>query len=242
MPVTHTPRLRTLLMALTLAGACLHAQAGDAFTDAVAMAYAPYRSALFRTNSKAQVESQQAIAQARAAWDGIRQRFGNQAPAPYDRDPQFAYTLQAVDVVYRKAADEIAAQQLPQAHETLEAVRDLLADQRRRNGVVVFSDHVNAYHTAMEHTLESGPGLLAQPDGALHLMAQVGVLQHLAQQLRRQAPAELSQQPAFTELLDALDSSVNGLHAATLRQDASAMRAALGQLKAPFSRLFLRFG
>ena len=238
----HTPHLRNLLITLALAGSALGAQAADAFTDAVVAAYAPYRSALFRTNSKAQVESEQAMAQARAAWDGVRQRFGNQPPAPYDRDPQFAHTLQAVDGVYRKAADEIAAQQLPRAHETLEAVRDLLAEQRRRNGVVVFSDHVNAYHAAMEHALETAPALLAQPDGALQLMAQVGVLQHLAQQLRQQAPAALLQQPAFTELLEALEASVAQLHAATLRQDTTAIRSALGQIKAPFSRLFLRFG
>jgi len=238
----HTPHIRPWLIALSVIGASLGAHAADGFTDAVSAAYAPYRSALFRTNSKAQAESEQAIAQARAAWDGVRQRFDKQPPAPYDRDPQFADTLSAVDGVYRKAAEEIAAQQLPKAHETLEAVRDLLAEQRRRNGVVVFSDHINAYHAAMEHTLEIGPGLLTQADGALQLMAQVGVLQHLAQQLRQQAPAALSQQPAFTELLAALDTSVAGLRAATLRQDASAMRAALGQLKAPFSRLFLRFG
>jgi hypothetical protein len=73
-------------------------------------------------------------------------------------------------------------------------------------------------------------------------MAQVGVLQHLAQRLRQQAPATLLQQPAFTELLDALDASVTTLRQATLRQDVNAMRSALGQLKAPFSRLFLRFG
>lgn len=239
---SRSRRWQHLLTACLLATTAVGAHAADAFTDAVAAAYAPYRSALFRTNSQAQAESEQAIAQARAAWDGVRQRFGTQAPAPYDRDAQFTQALQAVDSVYRKAADEIAARQLPQAHETLEAVRDLLAEQRRRNGVVVFSDHVNAYHAAMEHTLQSGPGLLAQGDGALQLMAQVGVLQHLAQQLRHQAPAALLAQPAFTELLDALDASVTGLRTATLRQDAAAMRAALGQLKAPFSRLFLRFG
>lgn len=235
-------RWQPLLIALSMATAALGAQAADAFTDAATAAYAPYRSALFRTNSQAQAESEQAIAQARAAWDGVRQRFADQPPAPYDRDAQFAQTLAAVDKVYGQAADQIAARQLPQAHETLEAVRDLLAEQRRRNGVVVFSDHVNAYHAAMEHTLESGPALLTQPDGALKLMAQVGVLQHLAHQLRQQAPATLTQQAAFTEALAALDASVASLHAATLRQDAPAIRAALGQIKVPFSRLFLRFG
>lgn len=239
---SHTSVLRPLLISLAMACSAVSSQAADAFTDAVSLAYAPYRSALFRTNSQAQTESEQAIAQARAAWDGVRQRFGAQPPAPYDRDAHFAQTLQAVDGVYRQAADEIAAKQLTKAHETLEAVRDLLAEQRQRNGVVVFSDHVNAYHAAMEHTLANGPTLLAQPDGALQLMAQVGVLQHLAQRLRQQAPATLLHQPAFTELLDALDASVTTLRQATLRQDVNAMRSALGQLKAPFSRLFLRFG
>lgn len=144
--------------------------------------------------------------------------------------------------MYRQAAEQIAAGQLSQAHETLEAVRNLLGEQRQRNGVVVFSDHVNAYHAAMEHTLASGATLLTQADGPLQLMAQVGVLQHLAQGLRRHAPAPLMQQQAFTELLDALDASVANLRTATLRQDVNAMRSALGQLKAPFSRLFLRFG
>jgi hypothetical protein len=242
MHTPHAPFLRSLLVSLAMATSALSVQAADAFTDAVSLAYAPYRSALFRTNSQAQAESEQAIAQARAAWDEVRQRFGAQPPAPYDRDAQFAQTLQSVDSVYRQASEEIAKQQLTKAHETLESVRDLLAEQRQRNGVVVFSDHVNAYHAAMEHTLTSGPALLAQTDGALHMMAQVGVLQHLAQRLRQQAPATLLQQPAFTELLGALETSVTNLRSATLQQDVSAMRSALGQLKATFSRLFLRFG
>ena len=78
-----------------------------------------------------------------------------------------------------KAAEEIAARQLPQAHETLEAVRDLLAEQRRRSGVVVFSDHMNAYHLEMERALIDGPKWLLQDGHTLRLVAQAGVLVNL---------------------------------------------------------------
>ena len=40
----------------------------DPVTDAMQIAYAPYRNALFRTNSNAQAESQHAIEQAQQSW------------------------------------------------------------------------------------------------------------------------------------------------------------------------------
>ena len=239
---SRSRRWQQLLTACLLATTAVGAHAADAFTDAVAAAYAPYRSALFRTNSQAQAESEQAIAQARAAWDGVRQRFGTQAPAPYDRDAQFTQTLQAVDSVYRKAADEIAARQLPQAHETLEAVRDLLAEQRQRNGVVVFSDHMNAYHLEMERALIDGPKWLQQDGHTLRLVAQAGVLAYLVARLREQAPASLKADADFERALAAVEASVNQLREAAQSQDLARTKAALGQVKAPYSRLFLRFG
>ena len=58
------------------------AHAADAVTDAMQAAYAPYREALFRTNSKAQAESEKAMAQAQVAWKGLAARFAAGAPAP----------------------------------------------------------------------------------------------------------------------------------------------------------------
>ncbi len=231
-----------LAFSLALSLVAVPARAADAVTDAMQAAYAPYRAALFRTNSKAQVESEQAIARAQAEWNALVERFASRPPAPYDRDPAVAGALNAVADVYRKAEAEIRDKRLADAHETLEEARDLMAELRRRNGVVVYSDHMNAYHAEMEHVLQQGPKLIDAPQGMLQLMAQVGVLDWLARRLRSEAPPALVGDARFAASVKGVEESVAALRAAVLGQDAAAVRAALGKLKAPYSKLFLEFG
>ncbi|MBL8306619.1 MAG: hypothetical protein JNM33_07970 [Rubrivivax sp.] len=232
-------RLTVLMFTAALS---LSTQAADAVTDAVQLAYAPYRAALFRTNGKSQAEAQQALAQARQAWAGVVERFALKPPPPYDRDADFAATLGQVSAVYDKAAGEIDAGKLREAHETLEAARDLMAALRQRNGVVVFSDAMNAYHAEMEHLLVRGQQLLAGPQGLHRLAAQSGVLDYLARQLRAQAPAALLRNADFEALLKEVEASAQNLKKAALDQDATALQAAMSKLKPAYSRLFLKFG
>jgi hypothetical protein len=219
------------------------ARAADAATDAMQAAYEPYRAALFRTNAGSVPESRRALASARSAWQQVRDRFAAAAPAPYDRDKAFGTALAAVDAVYQRAAVDLEQGRLAQAHETLEQVRDLLAELRRRNGVVTYSDHVNAYHEQMERLLTQGPGWLdAGAAGLLELSFEAGALDHLATQLRAQAGAALLGDAAFGTALDAVQASSARLRTALRARDADAARKALGELKPPFSRLFLRYG
>jgi len=222
--------------------ACLGAQAADPVTEAITQAYAPYRAALFRTNSKAQAESEQAMAQARQAWQSIVDRYAAAPPIPYDKDPEFSASLQAVAKVYEQAAGEIGQGKLPQAHETLEQARDIMAELRRRNGVIVFSDHMNAYHAEMERMLEQGTAMTSSPQAMLTLVKRVGVLEYLARQLRSEAPKALQSNAEFAAALQALETSVYTLHRAAMNQDATAAREALDRLKGPYSRMFLKFG
>ena len=233
--------LASLLFALGSLAA-LPALAADPVTDAMQAAYAPYRAALFRTNSKAQLESEQAIAQAQQAWKAISERFAGTPPAPYDRDTEFAKSLAQVAAVYQRAAQQVSDRRLAEAHETLEQVRDLIAGLRRRNDVVVFSDHMNAYHAEMEHVLGQGPQAVGSSRDLMLLMGRVGTLDYLARRLRTEAPAALSREPEFPPLLDAVEASVAALRTAVLSQDGAAVRAAIDKLKGPYSRMFLKFG
>lgn len=240
----HLPRLR-VVPALTVVFASLfasHAGAADPVTDAMERAYAPYRIALFRTNSNSQAESEQAIAQTRQAWNQLVTQFAQRPAAPYDRDGEFAATLARVSGVYDKAAGEIQKGQLTVAHETLEAARDIMADLRRRNQVVAYSDHMNAYHEEMEHVLTQGPKLLGAADGMLQLAGQVGTLEYLARRLTTEAPAQMSRSEEFVTAAKAVDKSVADLKAAVMRQDANAVREAIGKVKGPYSRMFIKFG
>lgn len=227
---------------LIAASACSPVHAGDVVTDAVQAAYAPYRLALFGTNAKAPAQAQQALAAAQREWSTVVERFGTKPPPPYDRDTGFTTTLSQVTAAYDKAAAEVAAGRLPEAHETLEAVRDMLATLRLRNGVVVYSDHMNAYHAEMERLLVDGPKALAGPRGVPWITAQGGVLGYLVRQLRERAPAATRQAPEFDELLKAVEASVQKLQDAAAGQDVAAIQEAMSRIKAPYSRLFVKFG
>ena len=193
--------LRPLLITASLLSAASVVLAADPVTDAMQKTYVPYRVALFKTNDNAPEESRQAVLQARQGWTALRKEFGANPPAPYAGDTEFAVAMAAVDKVYDKALDEIGRNQLTEAHETLEEVRDIMADLRRRNQVVVFSDHMNAYHAEMEHLLDDGEKILAASNGLLELTARTGALAYLAQRLKQEAPASLKQNEEFTALL-----------------------------------------
>jgi hypothetical protein len=229
-------KISVALAAILLAVQSPGVQAADVFT------YAPYRAALFRTNSGSPQESNAAMSEARQAWQRLMAQYGKQAPSPYDRDKEFGASLQRVDAIYEKAATEIVASKLSDAHETLEEVRDVLAALRLRNGVVVFSDAMNAYHAEMEHLLNQAPQWLGSAQGLLQLTAQAGALDYLVRQLRVQASAPLRQNTEFDTLLTAVEASVQTVKQSALAQDATALKQAIAKLKAPYSRLFLKFG
>jgi hypothetical protein len=238
-------RIHSLLSALTLTvsliGAGL-AQAADPVTDLMLAANAPYRMALYKTNGKLQDDAQKAVQQAKLAWSQLASQFAAKPAAPYDRDPAFAASVAEVAKVYEQALKEVGAGQLATAHTTLERVREVMADMRQRNGVVVYSDHMNAYHSQMELLMIHGGETLAQPKGLLLMTGQVGALSYLAKQLEVQAPAELKKNDEFASLLKALNQSVSNLEAALLNQDMAAAKEATGKLKGPYSKLFSKFG
>lgn len=236
-----TKRHRLILTTLLAASVSL-AQAADPLTDAIQAAYAPYREALFKTNSQSPSEAAQAMARARQAWSGIIQDYGMKAPAPYDRDPAVAGSLNDVAQVYEKAGAQIDRNDLAAAHETLEHAREIIAALRHRNQVVTFSDHMNAYHARMEVVLEHGAEMLKGAEGITALAFEAGSLDYLAARLASEAPADLAKSEDFRSLIKGVESSVADLKAALLARNPQAAQAALGKLKAPYSRLFLKFG
>jgi hypothetical protein len=234
--------MKNYVVWVALCVACGSALAADPVTEAMQTAYGPYRVALFRTNSNAQAESQQAIAQSQQAWTKLTEQYSAQPPAPYDRDSAFAASLAEVSKVYDLAAQQAATNQLTNAHETLEKARDIMAEMRRRNQVVIFSDHMNAYHSEMENVLTNGPKILSQSNGVQQLTAMVGTLSYLAKRLITEAPANYASNAEFGELANGVNKSVNDLQDALFSQDATAVKETLAKVKVPYSKLFLKFG
>ena len=172
-------------------------------------------------------------------WDALA-AANSSAPPQYADDPAYGETLAKVAAIAKSAAGEVAAGKLPEAHETLEAIRFQIGGLHERNGIVGFSDRMNAYHAKMEEVLTSDySGFDAAGLGALREDA--AVLAYLAADIKAHPPVEASD-PAYKPLLDGMIDSVAKLAAAAKSGDAAAAKAALGGLKVPYSKLFLKFG
>lgn len=232
-------RIKLLLAAslLSLAAVASNALAGPVkdFESALRASYAPYRISLFATNAAKPDEAAKSLAAFKVAWTALAER---PAPPHYSDDARYAATLKAVADIADKAASEIAAGKLPAAHETLEAIRDEIAGLHARNGIIGFSDRMNAYHAHMEHVLAAAPNLDAA--GLATAAGDLAVLAYLADAIVANPPADAD--ASFAALVADVQKSLATARAAVASGDATAAKAALGGLKAPYSKLFLKFG
>jgi hypothetical protein len=156
-------------------------------------------------------------------------------------DNGFNQTLAKVESIALLAHKEVAAGELGQAHETLEAIRDEIGGLRERNGLISFSDRMNAYHERMELVLERPrESLDAAAIGVLREDA--AILNYLVESISRHAPNHVKHDPKFGTAFEELKRSVDALSVATRAEDPAATKKAIQELKGPYSRMFLQFG
>jgi hypothetical protein len=232
-------RLTTLALGLMLSVTGALAGPIADFNADLASAYAKYRTVLFKTNQGDSDASTKAIADFASAWQGLADHWRSAPPPQFSEDGEWGGTLDSVAALAAKAGEEIAAGKLPEAHETLEAVRDEVARLNARNGIITFSDRMNDYHAVMEHVLKvdySGPG------GSQRAIADAGVLAYLAGQLGERAPPAFAADPEFIAAIAAMKQSVGVFAAAAARGDAAAIKAAQPALKKTYAMAFVRFG
>lgn len=231
-----TIRSRTLAAAALgalLSFGTVAAVAGEVrdFEAAMRKAYADYRTALFATNAGKAEPAAKAVASFAAAWTPLAK-----APPPpqYVDDPVFAETMGKVSDIAVAAASQIAAGELPEAHETLEGIREEIGALHARNGVIGFSDRMNAYHARMEHVI----GMDASDTAAV--AAEAAILAYLLADVSANPPAGAD--ASFEGLVAAVAASIAAVRDAATAGDGVATKAAIGGLKMPYSKLFLTFG
>lgn len=233
--------LATATLSLSLQCAPVFAGPVANFEGAFGDVYAIYRSALFATNSGDAEKSLKAMNGLDAKWSGLVAGYYLTPPPQYQDDPLWAETVDKVGGYVEKAKAEVENGQLPVAHETLEAVRDEIGNLHARNNIETFSDRMNAYHAEMEHVLELD---LSTIDAATQqkLLEHAAVLSYLADDVLQSPPAKISDQAEYDALANAFESSVKKYLAAARTGDAEALKAAVGGLKVPYSKFFLKFG
>jgi hypothetical protein len=239
-------QVRRSLLALVSGVLVLAASAAVAgqfaeFEGQLRAAYAPYRNALFQTNKNDRPASEQALTKFISDWAAMTARWGKEPPPQYRDDAKFASTLAEVSSVAEKAKVTISHGDLAGAHEVLEKIRDLLGDLRGRNGIITFSDRMNAYHEAMERILIGTYGGY-DAKGLGELREDASVLAYLFRQVETYRPADLVGNAEFAQALNGVKASVDNLLAAARSADPTAVRQTVQKLKQPYSVLFLKFG
>jgi hypothetical protein len=216
--------LAAAVIVLTASGA-LAGQFAE-FEAQLRAAYAPYRNALFQTNKKDKPASEAALKMFSSDWTALAARWGKEPPPQYLDDARFASTLAEVTSVAEKAHAAIAKGDLADAHEILERIRGLLGDLRGRNGIVTFSDRMNAYHEAMEHILMKPYGGY-DGKGLGELREDAAVLAYLFRRLETHAPAYFTGENEFSQTLSGAKVSVENLLSAARSADPVAIRQAV---------------
>ena len=229
----------SLAAAVSLASLSLHAGPFQDFESEVRMAYADYRAALFRTNMNDRAASEAAIDGISAKWKALTGKWSASPPPQYVEDKLFGPTLGKVAEILNEARAQVGQGQLAEAHETLEKIRDELAALRRRNGVIVFSDYMNAYHEQMEKVL-LGKYDDFSAGGVMALRGDIAVLAHLSQEIVANPPTD--RDANYEPALNAVRQSVQALNEAAAKGEADAIKAAIKALKQPYARLFLNYG
>ncbi len=211
------------------------------YETALRAAYADYRNALFATNTKNRDGSDRTMAALDAKWSALVAKYRASPPPHYSEDAKWAASLDQVSGVLARAKAEIAKGELDVAHETLESVRERLGELRARNGLIAYSDRIDAFHHFMESVLTKPYGGLTGA-GLTELVEDVAVLALLGNELKKSPPADAVQSPEFVPLLAAVLGAVGELQTAARAGNADAIKAARGKIKPAFAKLFVKFG
>lgn len=234
----HIFGLWVALCAALFAGPAAAGPLAD-FEAEMRAAYAQYRAALFNTGRRDGAdEAGKALADFIARWQTLSARYAAAPPPHFAEDPEWSDTLAAITDIARRARDEIAQNALPQAHVTLEEIRALVGELRRRNNVFTFSDRMNAFHEEMEELLSVDPRQVR----AKEQQGQVAVLTYLAENLEKNAPEPLQQDKDFERQLEGLFAAIQQTRAAIDGGKPDTIERAFKTLKAAYGRLFVKFG
>ena len=240
-------KLSLTLILISFVASGLFAMNGDTslqtFNKQLASVYADYRMALFQTNKNNQAKSLKIVTRFHKNWGVLVSKYTDHAPEVYHADPSWKATLKKVSGLAAQGLRETKMGKLHDAHESLELIRDELAELRRRNNIVAFSDHVNRYHEQMEAvvTTKYASGSLAVEQLNV-LREKLALLDYLAVSMKKNAPVPYNNNPEFKKLLGNNFVVLASLRSALDRKDAAAIKKAIKQLKPAYAKLFIKFG
>lgn len=245
-----------LLTAAAIVGLSLLVAAGPAaaaenaepdLRDAFARFDRVYVPALALTKMGTADASRKAVARLKAGWQPFEAGWAKAMPD----DPEWQADFDRVGRAIDEAAEAVAAGRPADAHETLEKVRDIFREARRRNGIDYYMDHLTDFHATMEEIVTAVGG-----ETPVRLdQAAIAELAELTSKARRQWTAVESapfnagrfafdekKQAKRRQLLRAENEALTALEAALAGGSTDEIVASGKAIKPIFAQSFMLFG
>ncbi len=247
--MARSPRNRNSLLALALFAALLwptaaRAETTAAFLEASAEAYAPYRGALSYLHTGNAGLAALALDAMAARWAALSDRFRDRPPAAFAADPAWRASLDAITGRIETARARLEAGDPQGAAAALAPIRAALGDLRRRNGIVTFSDRIDAFSAAMEAMWvhRRNPPDMADPQAIAALAEQARALLLALLDVATEAPKKIAADPQFQRLIEGAFGSMGSIDGAIQLRDQTILISTLRELRSTERLLWLYFG
>jgi hypothetical protein len=190
---------------------CVSGFSGPALADAAAEfhsrsadAYRHYREAVFYLKRKNAMAGGFELESFRDKWRALDAAYGEKPPAPYAKDAKWAETLAAVAAVAEKALASAMDGETEAATKALAPVQTMLSELRKRNGIVLFRDHIEAANAAFERLFHfrRTPPDFADPAQVKRLREDLTAAIAAYKTCREKAPTAVASDEQFRRLID----------------------------------------
>ena len=131
------------------------------------------------------------------------------------------------------------------ARTVFEDLRELLANLRKRNNIIIHEDFIFAYYGRMDELVGSDftpKSLGDDPKRIIELKEQLAVLSYLLEAMENNAPDKLSNDTKFLMSLEELSQSIEKVRQAIETKDNSKIAAEVLNLRPTFMKFFLKHG
>ncbi len=115
----------------------------------------PYKQVLFQTGQGNAELAQSNLTEWQNEWSAFTNKYSSYRPWSIAMDKQFPADLAKVTEIQNTAATQIANQNFPESHLTLEQVRPVFNDMLKRNGFSLEAVALVDFHDAMEVVLDA---------------------------------------------------------------------------------------
>lgn len=211
---------------------------------AVAEANDHYRQAIFYLRTENPAVAALELDEFIDKWGTVIESFSAEPPDPYADDPAWSATLAEIG---SRAKEGLAALDDGDSSAAIGAVgpiRGLLGDLRRRNGVTTFSDRIDELTAVMDVLARYRREVTDLSDDAVvgPVRKQAAVVEYVFEKVRRDAPADIADDPEFKRMYEGVAESMGRLWRGLETRDPRLFRIGSGELRSHERILYLRFG